>query len=121
MTFYIFSDHGEHLNWPLYLTNSLDYLYEKTLPILLLIIPNNNLLYKNNLYEKMKNNQQIFVTPFDVHDTLLHIAFGRNEKKFKQYKTLYGQSLFKKLNYKIRYCNSPFYKNNIKLCNCQKN
>ena len=117
----LFSDHGEHLNWPLYLTNSLDYLYEKTLPILLLIIPNNNLLYKNNLYEKMKNNQQIFVTPFDVHDTLLHIAFGKNEKKYKQYKTLYGQSLFKKLNYKIRYCNSPFYNNNIKLCNCQKN
>ena len=117
----LFSDHGEHLNWPLYLTSSYDYLYERTLPILLLIIPNSNLLYKNNLYEIMKNNEQIFITPFDIHDTLIHLAFGKNKIMYKKFKTSYGQSLFKKLNYKTRYCQSPLYNNNIKLCHCKKN
>ena len=118
--FIIFSDHGEHLNWPLYLVNALDYWYERTLPILILIIPNNDLLFENNLYEIMKKNQQIFITPFDIHDTLIHLAFGNNNNMYKNYKSSYGQSLFKKINYKLRYCQSPFYNHNIKLCNCKK-
>ena len=118
--FIIFSDHGEHLNWPLYLMNALDYWYERTLPILILIIPNNNLLFENNLYEIMKKNQQIFITPFDIHDTLIHLAFGNNNNMYKNYKSSYGQSLFKKINYKLRYCQSPFYNHYVKLCNCKK-
>ena len=118
--FIIFSDHGEHLNGYLHLTKSREYYYEKTLPTLFLIIPNNDLLFENNLYEIMKNNQQIFITPFDIHDTLIHLAFGNNEIQYKKHKTSFGDSLFKKINYKIRYCQSPFYNYNIKQCNCKK-
>lgn len=66
----------------------------------------------------MKNNQQIFITPFDIHDTLIHLAFGNNKEKYKNNKTSYGGSLFKKINYKIKYCQFPFYNNNLGLCNC---
>lgn len=34
----------------------------------------------------MKNNQQIFITPFDIHDTLIHLAFGNNKEKYKKIK-----------------------------------
>ena len=41
----IFADHGQHLFAPLYFTKSMDFLYERTLPILILIVPNYS-LYK---------------------------------------------------------------------------
>ena len=118
----IFSDHGQHLNGPLYLTGSYDYLYELVLPTLFLIIPNDNRLYKNNIYKKMKDNQQIFITAFDIHDTLIDLAFGNNNKMFKKFKSKYGNSLFQELNYRIRYCESPNYKSQINLrrCKCTK-
>lgn len=121
-TIIIFSDHGQHLNGPLYFTKSMDFFYERTLPLLLLIIPNNERLYNNNVYEKLKYNQQIFVTPYDIHETLIYLAFGEKKykkifpKRFKRF----GNSLFTKLNYKIRYCESSLYAGEIKLCNCKK-
>ena len=118
----IFSDHGQHLSGPLYLTKSFDFIYERLLPALFLIVPNDNKLYKNNLYEKMRNNQQTFITPFDIHDTLIHLAFGNEKKMIKKYKSNYGNSLFEKLNYRFRFCESPIYKSkfNIKICKCKK-
>lgn len=115
----IFSDHGQHLNGPLYFTKSMDFFYERTLPLLLIIIPNDEKLYKNNLYEKIKYNQQILVTPYDIHETFLNLALGN--KKYKKEKNLerHGNSLFTKLNYKIRYCHSSLYPQKIKLCNCK--
>ena len=87
----LFSDHGMHINGPLYLFDSQDFFYERTLALLILIIPNNEKLYKNNLYEIMKLNQQSFVTPFDI------------------------------FNYKYRFCQSNIYESqiNIKYCSCQ--
>ena len=62
----LFSDHGQHLNGPFYLLDSQDFYSERSLPVLFLIIPNNEKLYKDNLYENIKINQQIFITPFDI-------------------------------------------------------
>lgn len=115
----IFSDHGEHINGPLYIINSLDIKYERTLPLLILAVHNDENLYKKDFYENIKNNQQIFITSYDIHDTLIHLAFGDNHKMYEKNKSEYGSSIFKKLNYKIRYCESTFYNNIIKQCNCQ--
>ena len=114
----IFSDHGQHLNGPLYFSNSMDFFYERTLPLLFLIIPNNNKLYNKNLYENIKYNQQLFITPYDIYETLIHIAFGEKEYRAFNYKK-HGKSLFTKLNYKVRYCNSSLYGGEIKICNCK--
>ena len=113
----IFSDHGQHLNGPLYFTKSMDFLYERTLPILLLIIPNEKRLYENNLYETLKKNQQVFITSYDIHDTLINIAFGKDNNKYKELATKYGKSLFKELNYKIRFCESSLFNSHISLNN----
>ena len=50
----IFSDHGQHLNGPFYLLDSEDFNIERVLPTLFLILPNNNMLYKNDRYEQIK-------------------------------------------------------------------
>ena len=121
-TFLLFSDHGQHLNGPLYLTDSQDFLFERTLPVLLLIISNDKDLYKDKLYEKIKNNQQVFVTPFDIYCTLIHIALRDETKIFKKKSFFYGSSLLTKLDYKKRFCQSPLYNFKIKYrsCNCIK-
>ena len=117
----LFSDHGEHLSGPLFLFNS-EVLLEKSLPILFLIIPNNELLYKNNLYENIKYNQQIFVTPFDIYNTLLYLAYGEINEIYNKKSVSYGDCLFAKLNIKERYCDSPKYNNQINKnsCKCKK-
>ena len=119
----IFSDHGQHLNGPLYLFNSQDFYYERTLPGLFLILPNDEKLYKNNLYENIKLNQQTFITGFDIYNTLVHLAFGNNKKKFDKYKVKNGETLFKKINYKNRYCESKILNLHLshRICNCRKN
>jgi hypothetical protein len=50
-TIILFSDHGQHLNGPLYFFKMKDFLYERTLPLLFLIFPNTQELYEK-LYMK---------------------------------------------------------------------
>lgn len=116
----LFSDHGQHLNGPLYLFNSQDYYIEKALPSFFLILPNDAKLYKDNLYEKIKSNQQIFITPFDIYNTLIHLAFGENKEEYKKYQVYYGGSLLSELNYKKRFCNSLIYDFQIRNCYCKE-
>ena len=116
----IFSDHGQHLNGPLYLFNSQDFYYERTLPGLFLILPNDEKLYKNNLYDNIKLNQQTFITGFDIYNTLVHLAFGENKQKVNKYKVKYGESLFNKINYTNRYCESEIINKMIIDFDCQR-
>lgn len=123
-TIIIFSDHGQHLNGPLYFFKLKDFLYERTLPLLLLIFPNTPELYEESLYEKIKSNQQIFVTPYDIYHTLIHMALG--DKINKVNKNLLkdnGESLLKPINYSLRYCQSRIYQYQIDsdTCNCNIN
>ena len=119
----LFSDHGQHLNGPLYLFDSQDFYYERTLPGLFLILPNDEKLYKNNLYDKIKLNQQTLITGFDIYNTLVHLAFGWNKHKVDKYKVKYGESLLTKINYKTRYCESKLFGSLLtkRVCNCIKN
>jgi hypothetical protein len=123
-TIILFSDHGQHLNGPLYFFKLKDFLYERTLPILFLIIPNTQELYEESLYEIIKSNQQVFITAYDIYHTLIHIALG--DKIYKVKKKLfknYGESLLTPINYSLRYCQSRIYDSQIDsdTCNCKIN
>ena len=117
----IFSDHGMHINGPLYLFDSQDFFYERTLALLFLIVPNDEKLYKDNLYEKIKSNQQTFVTPFDIYNTLVHLAYGDLNKKYFEKSVSYGKSLFTEINFKERFCQSLIYDSQVnqKYCSCK--
>ena len=123
-TIILFSDHGQHLNGALYFFKLKDFLYERTLPLLLLIIPNTPELYEESLYEKIKSNQQVFITPYDIYHTLIHIALGDKISKInKKILKDNGESLLKQINYSLRYCQSKIYHSQIGLssCNCKIN
>ena len=77
----------------------------------------NKLLYKDNLFEKIKYNEQIFTTAFDIYNTLIDLS--NNENKDKYYSP-YGNSLFTKFDIKERFCDSPKYDHQINqyTCNC---
>ena len=119
----IFSDHGMQLNGPLYLLDSQDFDIERTLPTLFLLVPNDKKLYKNKFFEIMKSNQQTFITPFDIYNTLINLASGENKEEYKINKISYGESLFIQLNYKKRYCESSIYEKiqiPKSVCRCKK-
>ena len=115
----IMSDHGMQLPGPWTLFGSQDYLLERTLGTLFFMIPNDDRLYKNNRYGDIVYNQQIFVTPFDIHDSLLEIAVG-NDTNYNFAYSKSGQSLLKRIgDYKERYCESPKYNYQILPYDCQ--
>ena len=70
---------------------------------LLLLSKNNNIEnYKINLL----NNQQIFLTPYDIHDTLLHLIYGKNMNSDDAYASVdnKGSSVFNAINEEERNC-----------------
>ena len=119
---FIFSDHGQHLTGPLYLFNSQDFFIERTLPVLFLLIPNDEKLYRDNLYEKIKKNSQIFITAYDIYNTFIQLSFGDNKEEYKKNSISLGGSLLSELNYKKRFCESPIYNHleiSKNICNCK--
>jgi hypothetical protein len=124
-TIILFSDHGLHLNWLLYVLKFKDFMFELTLPFLFIIFPNTQELYNDSLYEKIKNNQQVFITPYDIYYTLIHIALGVriSEINKNQSSNYYGESLLTPINYSLRYCESQIYDSQINsyTCKCKIN
>ena len=99
---FLLSDHGLGIPSIYYLNEF--FKYESHLPMLYLIINDReNETYKSQ-YQYINENQQSFITAFDIYDTIIHIIYG---KKFETNKLLgikskHGESLFTKINSKLR-------------------
>jgi hypothetical protein len=86
---------------------------------LFLIFPNTQELYEEFLYEKIKSNQQVFITPYDIYYTLIHIALGDKISEInKNLSNNFGESLLTALNYSNRYCKSKIYDPQINSRTC---
>ena len=114
---FILSDHGNHLPGPWTIIRPQDYVIESTLGTLFFVIPNSNKLYRDGLYDIIYKNQQIFITPYDIHDTLVHLAYG-NKKGMDKYSKR-GNSLLVDLDPMERYCESPKLDLNIAKSDCK--
>ena len=115
---FIVSDHGNHMVGPWAVIRPNDYLIESTLATLFFIIPNNGKLYRNNLYDFIHENQQIFITPYDIHDTLIHLAYGTDKPDPQAY-SKHGSSLLVELNKEERYCESKVLNLKISKSDCK--
>jgi hypothetical protein len=71
-----------------------DFRYERDLGTFFLIVSDDS----NRNFENLNYNQQILITPYDIHDTLIFIIQSK-EKSIK------GQSIFEQINGKKRKCN----------------
>ena len=118
---FIVSDHGNHMVGPWAIIRPQDYLIETTLATLFFVIPNNDKLYKDGLYDFIWENQQTFVTPYDIHDTIVHIAYGIDNPDPMAYSKR-GSSLLTKIDPMERYCENPKLDLNIAKgdCKCKK-
>ena len=106
----ITSDHGLH--YGIYVnTQSEDALIENFLPLLIFLLPNN----RNNKIEleELYINQDKFITPFDIYNTMIFIAEGN---KHSNHNSKYGKSLFSYINPKGRNCLK--YQIEEKYCKC---
>ena len=122
---FILSDHGNsYFNYIYYyILRSDDSLIERAYGTLFIILPSNknktiNEDYYNNLYK----NQQALISPFDIHDTLIHIIFGDNTLFNQDLYSLYGNSLLTDFDIKIRNCTKwKGYMIDGKICICEIN
>ena len=107
---FILSDHGNsYFNYIYYyIFKSDDSLIERTYGTLFMILPSNKKkkiywdYYNNNVYI----NQQILISPYDIHDTLIHIVFGNNTSFNREVYSHRGNSLLSKFDGKSRNCST---------------
>ena len=112
-TIFLLSDHGSGMPSFYYLYDF--YTIEKHLPMLYIIVNDRKNLSYEQQYYYMHENQQTFITGFDLYNTFGHIIYGDDYNLIK-YKTSkedtpkskFGRSLFEKINQKIR--NPKIYK-----------
>ena len=106
-TAFLLSDHGVSIPSIYYLNDF--FKYEKELPMLYILINDR----KNTTYEIQYNNifenQQVFITGFDIYNTIGHLIYGDQYKLIKNktnikdsFKSKKGISLFNKINAKER-------------------
>ena len=117
----VVSDHGNHIVGPWTFLRPQDYVLESTLATLFFIMPNSKKIYKSGLYDILHENQQVFVTPFDFHDSLVHIAFGYDKADDNSYSKK-GSSILSYMNPMERYCENPEFDLKIPkmYCKCKK-
>ena len=80
---FIVSDHGNQNKGIYNIINPSEFELEMKFGTFILLLYKDNKIikkYENNLL----NNQQVMVTPYDIHDTMIHIIYGKNNKKIKE-------------------------------------
>ena len=106
-TIILVSDHGVALPSIYFLYDF--YKIEKRLPMLYIIVNDRKNISYEKQYKYIYENQQTFITGFDIYNTIGNLIFGDKYKKIKNKaehhdtpKSQYGKSLFDKINKKIR-------------------
>ena len=107
-TVFLLSDHGVGMP-SIYFTTEF-YKIEIHLPMLFVIVNDRKNITYEEQYKYIHENQQIFITPFDIYNSLGNIIYGNNYNKIKiktkkknSFKSRFGGSIFEKMNGKERY------------------
>ena len=126
---FIVSDHGNQINGIYNILNSAEWELEKRYPLFILILCNNDKFKKSGYDKNLLENQDIMVTPYDIHDTMIHIIYGddnslvmtKDGDKRGYSVNNKGESMFKKVDSKDRNCQkySDDWKQNT-FCKCSK-
>ena len=114
----VISDHGNNFGsyYSLFDKISDERGIEGLLPVFKVIIPNKKIIYDSGLYNNLYENQQTFITPYDIYNSIIHAACSdykdidtkpkNNFEKGGIY-SWRGYSIFNLIDYKKRYCENP--------------
>ena len=104
---FLLSDHGVGLQSIYYMFDF--YLFESVLPMLYIIINDRKNISYETQYYYLQQNQQTFITAFDIYNTVNHLLYGDNYKYILNLtdenptpKSSLGTSLFEKIDQKFR-------------------
>ena len=126
---FIVSDHGNQNDGVYNIMNSGEWELEKRYPFFVLLLWNNNEFKKSEYDTNLLKNQDIMVTSYDIHDTMIHIIYGdknslvmsKDGDKRGYSANNKGASMFKSVIGKDRNCEK--YKDDwshIDFCKCSK-
>ena len=103
---FIVSDHGNQNEGIFDIINKSQFEYEKKMSTFFLLLSKNK--NTENFKLNLENNQQVFLTPYDIHDTMIDIIYGKNmlsEEAKKAYSVNNkGNSVFNEINEEERIC-----------------
>ena len=125
----IVSDHGNNFGSFYNLLEGEDKKIEGMLPLFMILIPNKKEIYQSGMYNNLYENQQTFISPYDIYNSIIHAsctAFDEIETKPKNNfdeRKIYswrGYSIFNLINYKERYCFNPSLDIYQKRCVCER-
>jgi phosphoglycerol transferase MdoB-like AlkP superfamily enzyme len=116
--FLILSDHGNNFGsyYSLFETVAEDRRIEGLLPVFIVIIPNKEIIYKSGLYNNLMENQQTFISPYDVYNSIIHASCSdykdidtkpKNQFERGGIYSWRGYTIFNLIDYKGRYCSNP--------------
>jgi len=112
----IVSDHGNNMIGVYNIFEVEDFVKEKTLPYLSIILPKNMKFHNENVKENLEFNKNVMITPYDIYNTLLDfIDVDRNNIY-----TPHGKSLFEKIEEKERYCEKYNFDMKKLWCRCDE-
>ena len=118
---FIVSDHGNQNNGIYDVICPTQFSLEQKMGNFILLLSRNKFsnIYKENLI----NNQNTLVTPYDIHDTMIHIVFGNNNITSNNTNIMYsvnnkGKSVFLKIDEYERICEKYDEWISDKFCGC---
>jgi hypothetical protein len=113
-TIFFVSDHGNNMIGFYNIYSCEDFVLEKTLASLFMLTPKNKLT--KEMHQNLKHNEQIMVTPYDIHNTMLNIL---NMGETNDFYSKMGKSFFSKISGLERDCKT--YKQDMSdlWCRCR--
>ena len=94
---------------------------EITYGTLFIIVPNYKDEKNNKLLNNIKINQQTYCSPYDIHDTIIHIGFGDKLDIKSNIYSNRGNSLLSEFNYLDRNCKTyDGFLESREFCLCEK-
>ena len=110
------SDHGNNM-FAFSHAVSPDFHFERVLASLFIVLPNSKDEEMQEHFKKMEKNSQKYVSPYDIHDTLLYMLYY-NDVDRKDIYSATGQTLFEEIDGTNRKCST--YKDfEFGLCICK--
>ena len=100
---FLLSDHGVGIPSIYYLNDF--FKYEKVLPMFYLLINDRKNVSYESQYKYLYQNQQTFITGFDIYNTIINLIYGDNygTKETSDSISIKGKSLFNEINQMIRH------------------
>ena len=103
---FIVSEQGNKNNGLYDILGSAEFELEKKYGLFIMILNWNDKFRNGNYHQNIIKNQNFFVTPFDIYNTMIHIILGKSDldsdnKDLKEYK---GTSLLNEIKIQDRYC-----------------